>query len=54
MMYTTIMIIAAVIAGYIYGKTAGEITGFDKGYETAREVYKKAMIERNDALNKLP
>lgn len=53
-MYTTIMIIAAVIAGYNYGKTAGEIAGFDKGYETARDVYKKALSERIEGFNKLP
>lgn len=53
-MYTIIMIITAAIAGYAYGKTAGESKGFNDGYETARDIYMKTLSERMEELNKLP
>ena len=53
-MYTIIMIITAAIAGYAYGKTAGESKGFNEGYEMARDTYRKALSERLKEFNKLP
>lgn len=53
-MYTIIIVLAATIAGYIYGKAAGESIGFDDGYEMARGIYMKALSERMEEFNKLP
>lgn len=53
-MYTIIMVVTAAIAGYTYGKAAGESKGFDDGYEMARGVYMRAFSERLEKLNKLP
>lgn len=53
-MCTIIIVLAATIAGYAYGKAAGESKGFNDGYETARGVYMKALSERMEELNKLP
>lgn len=52
--YTIIMVVTAAIAGYTYGKAAGESKGFDDGYEMARGVYMRAFSERLEKLNKLP